>query len=194
MAFSDFRDTYSWKGAVELGPHLARLADELPGAEQMGLALQLREGMVQLVAGIGLDLLDGDHLVRRRHAVRLLATLDLIDHVYPALDTAAARDGLEKLLTRLTGPDFDERKGKPRTNAMTSHPAPTPSHNAEPHAATHPAPESVPVIAEPSSSVAPAPATPVPSSHPQPPAGKAEDFNPALKVAIHPDSDSHQEA
>jgi hypothetical protein len=196
MAFSDFRDTYSWKGAVELGPHLARLADELPAAEQMGLALQLRDGMVNLASGVGLDLLDGDTFARRRHAVRLLATLDLIDHVYPALDTAAARDALDKLLDRLTGPDFDERKGgKPRAAAQASHPQE--AHAPAAHVAPHPAPETVPVIPD----IAP----PVPGAHPVPGAQPApgpqppatDDANPALKVAVHTESGDergHQEA
>lgn len=174
MAFSEFRDTYSWKGAIELGPHLARLADELPAGEQMGLALQLREGMVNLAGGIGLDILDGGSFTRRRHAVRLLATLDLVDHIYPALDTGAARDALDKLLERLTGPDFDQHKsGKPRTVA----PAPRPE-------LPHPAPESVPVIPD-----APTPAAPTP---PLPPHQvPAHESNPALKIAVSAEPEDH---
>lgn len=178
MAFSEFRDTHSWKGAIELGPHLARLADELPAGEQMGLALQLREGMVNLASGIGLDLLDGDTFTRRRHAVRLLATLDLIDHVYPALDTADARDGLDKLLERLTGPDFGQHKsGKPRAVAPAPAPRPEPPH---------PAPESVPVIPD----AMAAPAAPV-VPDPAPRIAQEHENNPALKIAVNAEPEDH---
>lgn len=129
MAFSEFRDTLSWQTAVDLGPQLTRLAEDLPAGEQMGLALQMRQEMVGLIGGIGLDMLEGQGFTRRRHAVRLLAILDLIDKVYPALDTSDAHTAVQKLLDRLTSDQFTERKPGAPAPALAPVPAadPTPT-------------------------------------------------------------------
>jgi hypothetical protein len=180
MSLSQVRDTYSWQGAIELGRLLAALADELPAAEDNGLARGLRKGMVELPATIAADVLAShdDKPARMLPVLRLIAAIDLIDRVYPALDTADAREALEKLFDRLSGPDFDERKNPPRPKPAAPEVKPEPPH---------PAPETVPVIPE----AAPAPA-PLPAVHHAEPHSADHDTNPALKVAVNSDGDDHQ--
>ncbi len=109
MALTDFRDTHSWQQAIGLGPHLVRLAEELPAAEATGLAMQLRQAMTDLPTNIALDMLEGGSYSRRLAAVRILAILDLIDKIYPALDTATVRTKLEQLIDRIAGDGFKDR-------------------------------------------------------------------------------------
>jgi len=68
------------------------LAEELPASEELGLSLQLRQIMVELPATIAADLLRDVSEVRLMPVLKLLATLELIDRVYPALDTAGVKD------------------------------------------------------------------------------------------------------
>jgi hypothetical protein len=178
MALSKFRDTYAWQGAIELGPHLARIADELPASEDNGLARQLRQGMVELPAVIAVDILKDDGKAQMLPLLKLLAAVDLIDRVYPALDTADAREALEKLYGRISSPDFAERKNPPK-------PAP---HEQKPEP-PRPAPETVPVIEGAAPQPLPAPAAP---AHPPVAAHSDSDVNPALKVSVASD-DHHQE-
>jgi len=91
MKLSQYRSSSSWLGAIELGPKLMTLAEELPASEELGLSLQLRQIMVELPATIAADLLQGSSEARLLPVLKLLATLELIDRVYPALDTAGVR-------------------------------------------------------------------------------------------------------
>jgi hypothetical protein len=149
MPAAEFRDTRSWQEAIALGPELMELAEAMPATEELGLSWQLRKSMVRLPAAVALDL-DDDKDARKVELYRLMATLELIDKVYPALDTAAAKSAVDRLAERLTGPGFDERvRGKS--------PAPKPAAPEQPAAAApgplagqHPAPDSVPVLEEPS--------------------------------------------
>ena len=101
MPLSDFRDTFAWREAIELSPELVQLAEQLPASEERGLAYRLREAMVELPAAIAFDLLEGDSYTRKHSIGRLAAMLDIIDKVYPALDTGDARKMLDKLALRV---------------------------------------------------------------------------------------------
>ena len=105
MPLSDFRDTFAWREAVELGPDLVQLAEQLPASEEMGLAYRLRQVMVELPAAVACDLLEEDSSSRKLHIARLAAMLDIIDKVYPALDTVEPRKKLEQLATRVGSSD-----------------------------------------------------------------------------------------
>jgi len=87
-------------GAIELGPKLMNLAEELPASEEMGLSLQLRQVMVELPTAVAADLVQGTD-TRQVVAFRLLTTLELVDRVYPALDTAGLRADADSLVERL---------------------------------------------------------------------------------------------
>jgi hypothetical protein len=171
MAAHDFKDTHSWQSAIALGAQLMELAEAMPATEELGLSWQLRKSMVRLPAAIALDL-DSDKKGRFGELYRLVATLELIDKVYPALDTAAAKSAVDKLTERLSGPDFDERlRGKapaprppqpPDTPTQPAAAAPQPADNA------HHAPSTVPVLEAPTPQ--PGVSVPVqPTEHPQSP-------------------------
>ncbi|MDB5178407.1 MAG: hypothetical protein JWN01_350 [Patescibacteria group bacterium] len=146
MALSEYRTTFSWQQAIELGPQLVRLAEELPGSEQLGLCWQLQQVMVELPTAIALDLLD-DSYTRRPVALRLVATLEIIEKVYPALDTQALRGDAQDLIDRIGSDRFAEQTADARPEpAAVAAPAPAPvvSLPAEPQ----PAPASVAVTPE----------------------------------------------
>jgi hypothetical protein len=108
MTLSEYRTTHSWQQAIRLGSQLVRLAEQLPAAEDMGLSYQLRQGMVDLPAAIAEDLIENTQH-RLPAALRLVAMLELIEHVYPALDGAAAHTALEQLVSRLSSAQFSEQ-------------------------------------------------------------------------------------
>ena len=139
MTFSEYRETYSWQGAIELGPQLMRLAEELPAAEEMGLSLHLRQLMVELPASIAADLIKGRD-ASMASALKLLTVLELIDRVYPALDTAATRSAADTLAARLASGNFNERQGGPTPDPSAVPPETAPLH--EPPAA----PAATPVV------------------------------------------------
>ncbi len=101
MTLTDYRNTKAWQAALELGPHLVRLAEELPAAEQVGLSMQLRQLMVELPAAIALDLLNDGH-TSLVVALRLGAALELIERIYPALDAGPARTAVTALTERIS--------------------------------------------------------------------------------------------
>ncbi len=117
MTLSEYRETKAWQQAIELGPKLVKLAEELPQAEQVGLGQQLRQQMVDLPAMVAMDLVDGSS-VRLHVAMRLTATLELVERVYPALDAAAAKTALAELTERLASDQFEERVAAPAPPAM----------------------------------------------------------------------------
>lgn len=132
MTLADFRSNTSWKHALELGPELMEIAEALPAGEELGLSLQLRQLMVELPASIAMDLSKG---TEHRHLAgfKLLAALELIDKVYPALDTANARAAADRLVEGMMG----------------SGSKPAPAHAPEAAKAPAPAPADVPVVPEP---------------------------------------------
>jgi hypothetical protein len=110
MTLSEYRETYSWQSAIALGPQLMQLAEELPASEENGLSFQLRSLMVELPSSIAADLL-ADRPATLTPVLKLIAAVELIDNVFPALDTAATQTSLEELTNRLASENFDERTG-----------------------------------------------------------------------------------
>ncbi len=83
--------------AIELARPLTLLTELLPDHEQGGLTRTLQMAMVDLPTAIALDIME--NTARRRGVyVRIDVALELIDQIYPALDTADARDGFERLM------------------------------------------------------------------------------------------------
>ena len=105
MTIADYRDTYSWQAAVELGRPLTVLTEELPAQEDRGLIMALQSLMIELPAAIAGDLVAGTS-TRLAVIFRLQAALELIERVYPALDTAASKNGLDAIVERTESADF----------------------------------------------------------------------------------------
>ncbi len=141
MMLADYHQTHSWRAAIGLGPELIKLAEQLPDAEQLGLGQQLRQLMVELPGAIALDLVQGTN-VRLPLALRLTAALELIEHIYPALDAAPARTALADLTERLTSDRFAE--SATATAPSPASPAPEPdSHDTPVEASTSEPPAGV---------------------------------------------------
>jgi hypothetical protein len=163
MPLSEFRTAYSWQEAINLGPSLVRLAEELPGSEQMGLCWQVQQAMVDLPAAIALDLMEDNSFTRRLVTLKLLAALELIDKIYPALDTAGVRAEVDAVVERISSDRFTETAaGYPAapTQALplaTEPQAAGPAYSV-PLLPDPPAPS--PVTPEPYPPVAPAPEAP----------------------------------
>jgi hypothetical protein len=178
MPKSDFRSSSSWQSAIDLGPLLMELAEAMPATEELGLSWQLRQSMVEIPAAIALEQTT-DSEPQLMPALKLIAALELIDKVYPALDTAAARAAADALVERLFGGKHDEP-----IHARAPDPAPKlPSghHPAQPTAAApsteavdNPAPASVPILEPPAHN---------PVSVPVQPAAEPTDHEPD----VHPD-------
>lgn len=171
---TQYKESANWQAAINLGPKLIALADDMPASEQMGLGMQLRQIMVDLPAAVANDLLHGGN-ARHLQALKLVAALELIDRVYPALDTASTKSAADKLATQLLSRDE-------QTTAPSAEPQPRPAQSerdseaaAEHAGAIEPAPSG----AEPSS----VPVTPEPATtHVQVTATSEE-------THVHPDSE-----
>jgi hypothetical protein len=169
MKLSEYRSSSSWKGAIELGPKLISLADDLPGSEGMGLSRQIRELMVEIPASMAMDMMHEHSDSRMVPVIKLLATLEIIDKVYPALDTAGIRADVDALAEKLSDGETFGHAEEPKPADHPAEPKPAPSatpvlasdvsvspsgdvgETAQP-AEPSPAPvtTSVPVVAEPS--------------------------------------------
>ncbi len=131
MTLADYRNTQSWQEAIELGPMLARLADELPAAEAMGMGLALRRDLIKLPSAVAIDLVRDDSNLRFAVAVRVATTLELIERVYPAIEVADIQAKLATLTERLASPEhFDERLPAPAPEPITEGPG-EPADDAE---------------------------------------------------------------
>ena len=152
MTLSTYRNSPYWKAAIDLGSSVARLADELPAAEEFGMSAALRKSAVALPAAIATDLLEGSQANRRfRPVLKLAAALDLVDRVYPALDTAATRSALEALVEELSAGDFGAVAPAASTPAPAPVTVPVATEAPEvpaPAASTPAAPAVTPIIQE----------------------------------------------
>jgi len=129
MTLSEYRKTQSWQGAIAIGPALINLAEALPASEEMGLSFQLRQLMVEVPAAVANDLMRGTE-ARHKAVLRLVAAIELIDKVYPALDTASVRTSVDQLADRLTGLAFQEELTPGQASAAPA-PAPAPMPREE---------------------------------------------------------------
>ena len=155
MTLSQYRSSRSWLGAIELGPKLMNLAEELPASEEMGLSLQLRQLMVKLPTTIGADLVMGGD-TRKTVGFRLQATLEMIERVYPALDTAGVRADADALVERLMSDEQFAAVPEPEPAPVAAEPEPEPTP-----AATEPEPLDVPTLEPAETLVLPTEATTV---------------------------------
>ena len=121
MLAIDYRNSLSWLAAIKLSKPLTLLIEELPSQEDHGLIMTIQALMVEVPAMIALDLLDNSDL-RRVSLFKLEAAIEVVDHVYPALDTLESRTAVETLIARSFSDSFAELKILP---------APPPSEELE---------------------------------------------------------------
>ena len=179
MALEDYRQSGSWKAALELAPKLVALAEDLPASEEMGLSYRIKQILVDLPASAAHDQLLGTD-TRQIVAMRLMAVIDLIDRVYPALDTADTRAEAEQLAARLIG------DGMPKPAPEAARPNYSePAHSDAGHHETahHAEPSSVPVVPS-----AEHPEHVAPSEHTAP--APSDESAHHVSVAVQPASES----
>lgn len=180
MPLSDFRSTHSWQEAINLGPNLVLLSEQLPVSEQMGLCWQLQQSMVELPQAIAVDLMQPTSMTRLTAAMRLVASLDLIEKIYPALDTADVRESVDTLVSRLHSDNFTE-------TVAGSGPAPMPAPELDSTSVAPPPIPPTPAASVPVVPEGPAPlVTSVPVVAAQDPASASPAVSPdPLDVAPH---------
>jgi hypothetical protein len=144
MAFSDYQDTYSWQAAIELGPKLTMLAEELPSAEQNGLGQALLHLALDLPTAIATDIQIGSST---RHAIliKLQTALELTGRIYPALDNGAVQNALAERIERFTGDNFAEAIPAPITHEAVAEEAHEPQALVDAVAPTTVMSQAVPV-------------------------------------------------
>ena len=176
MTLDTYRTTYAWKSSLDLAPHLVRLAEQLPEAEAAGLAGLIRTLSADVPGAIATDLVTGSTTAMPA-MLRTIGALEVIERVYPALDTAIVRAAADELATRVAGDNFAEAVEVPGAETAAStdtdpvetfdeSESPVPAPPAEP---TPLAPAPDPTPATPALASAPAPA-PAPQSVPVVPA------------------------
>ena len=106
MTLADYRTADAWQEALALGPALVRITEELPVHEQTGLVMQLHRLMIELPAAVASDLVSGGE-TRLLAYFKVVAAIELVERIYPALDSGSARQAIEVLATRIQPENFN---------------------------------------------------------------------------------------
>ncbi len=118
MATEQYRNYRVWEEALSLSQRIHGLAESLPSNEQSALAVSLNASMVNIPTIIALNLLQ-DQPADLSAVVGLQTQLELINRVYPALDTAELERAASALLIRLQdGGQFKEALPQPQPPAQ----------------------------------------------------------------------------
>lgn len=104
----NYRIYLAWKEAIDLSKRVHGLIESLPSDEQSGLAASLNTVSVAIPTQIALDIMH-QRPADLTGVVGLQTQIELINQIYPALDTAEVEHAAANLLTRLQQPDrFNE--------------------------------------------------------------------------------------
>lgn len=133
---------YAWQESLELSKRLVEICEQFSDTETNVLVGHLRQAIVDIPACIAADL-EANRPANKEAVVKLLAELELVKKIYPAIETAPADEQLEKLLQRMTGENFGEREpadedGEEDTD-LSELPTPDTTGEASVEAATQPA-------------------------------------------------------
>ncbi|HSX41614.1 MAG TPA: hypothetical protein VLF21_03240 [Candidatus Saccharimonadales bacterium] len=93
----EIKRTDSWKNALALAKELVSVGEEFSDSETNVLAHHIRQAIADVPAAVAADLM-AQHKLNPEPLVRLAAVLELVNKIYPAIDTAAADILLNKLL------------------------------------------------------------------------------------------------
>lgn len=95
-----YKQTHVWKEALRLSRRLYNLSDDLPDDEQSNLGASLRDLASRIPGEIAIDLVKGTQ-PRMDYLLRVASLLELIDNVYPALDTSSVQKLTDSVLERM---------------------------------------------------------------------------------------------
>jgi hypothetical protein len=98
-----YRTFRAWEEAITLSQQVHGLIESLPSDEQSALAMSLNSAAVNIPTTIAINLIHMQ-IPDIRDLVALQTQLELIDRIYPALDTAEVADAASLLLARLLEP------------------------------------------------------------------------------------------
>lgn len=107
MAFADYQKNDAWKQAIELSLKISQLSESLPDGDQ--LAGELMSSAIEIPTMAAEDLIAG-HKARMGGVLRLQTRLEIVERVYPALDTNRVEKSLNHLLEILQSPEFTAKK------------------------------------------------------------------------------------
>ena len=109
MFDSAYQQAVVWELVLQLAQGLYNVADELP-ASDAGLVAALYQSASTVPAEIGAALVER-RLPKVEPLMGLAAQLEIVDRVYPAIDTTEAQSGFEEILTYLESPErFSQTK------------------------------------------------------------------------------------
>jgi len=118
MTIDDIRKAYAWQEALKLSKELTKICEEFSDADTNVLVWHLRSSVVDIPAGIAADLQAGRPATMEA-VVKLVAALELVAKIYPAIETSGADEPLRQLLERMQSDGFSEREPEPEEAAET---------------------------------------------------------------------------
>lgn len=119
----EYRQYHSWEEAIKLSQQVHGLIESLPSDESSALAASLNAAAVSVPANVALNIMLGQP-ADIRYIVELQTQIELVNRIYPALDTASVERAASQLLERLQSVErFREM--------VAAKPEPTPEPEAE---------------------------------------------------------------
>jgi len=130
----ELQTAYAWQEALELSKRLVHICEEFSDSDTNVIVWHLRQAIVDVPAGVAADLEAGED-ASMGSVVRLMTSLELVRKIYPAIDTAAADEQLDKLVARMKSDTFAEREPDPEVEEDAEQPEPaTPAVSSNPEA------------------------------------------------------------
>lgn len=92
-----------WRDAIQVSKEIVEMCEDFSNQESNILLGHLRNSVIDIPAGVAADLAAGRQ-VSSEPLIRLVATIELIHAVYPAIDTAKVIEQLDAMKRRLAAP------------------------------------------------------------------------------------------
>lgn len=115
----DIKKAYAWQEALDLSKQLMQICEEFSDAATNVLVWHLRQAVVEIPASIAADL-QANRGATMEPVVKLVAELELVRKIYPAIETGSADDQLERLIERMQSDRFGEREPEPEVEPESS--------------------------------------------------------------------------
>ena len=119
----DIKKAYAWREALELSGQLVKICEEFSDVDTNVLVWHLREAVVDIPAGIAADL-QAKRPATIEPVVKLVTELELVNKIYPAIETGKADEQLERLMQRMQSDGFSEREPAPEAEEPAADPQP----------------------------------------------------------------------
>lgn len=138
----DYRKHQAWEEAIKLSMQVHSLIESLPTGEQSALAVSLNHSVVSVPTSVAMDLLQ-EKPANIESVISLQNQIELVNRIYPALESIDVERGASELLARLQ----DESRWRELIPEPATASVPTDDEDEEVHAV------------EPTESVEPSPAS-----------------------------------